>query len=133
SGDPVGGSPIYAYANGKLIASDRTDDSGTYLIEGIAPGPIDAIAVQRLEGRPPGKRVCRKSVHVLGDDVTTVDFVVGEGTRLEGRLTDPSGAPICSHHVVAYADGLSKYASESSNIGGAAYSDATGRFAIPNL
>lgn len=64
-----------------------TDGDGHYRIEGVKEGP------QSVEAELPGYRRAAKDLEVHGG-TNRLDFQLGEGFTISGRVIDPSGRPV---------------------------------------
>jgi hypothetical protein len=74
----------------------RTDDDGSFSLEGVAPGPV------RLNAQAPGRqKTTLEGLEVKpGQDLTGLQVVLAPGATIEGRVLSPDGGPVTGAEVV---------------------------------
>lgn len=109
-----------------------TDEHGVYELAGVPPGPVDLIADKHLDYNKGDKIVQRLSRALQVGERLEVNFVLGEGSALSGRLTDENGAPLRASVWLKLTDtpGMKEPFSRS---WGDARTEADGRFTIRHV
>ena len=121
-GSPVADARVFVGGNrGGFSASARTDESGSYRIEGIVPGDY-TVTVQAAAG---GGRAVSKEIRIDGEASLDVELPMA---RLFGIVVDGSTKqPLADARVTANPDG------SASGRPGFATSDTNGRFFVDDV
>lgn len=129
AGEPQWKADVFAL-DGK--ANARADENGFYEMDGLTPGPVDLLAIAYVDSKGSRKLVQRARGMVRPGETLGLDFVLGEGTRLAGRLTDEGGAPIRALVWIKMTDSPGIVGAWTPS-GGETWSEADGRFVIPHV
>ena len=115
---PLAGARVAAWDERRRAREGVTDATGAFALEGLPEGlyEVSAAAAGHVRG---GAQVPVTEAH--GGEVT---LRLASGGRLEGRLTDPLGAPVASGSVFVYRQGERSAATNA---------DADGRYALDGV
>jgi len=89
----AGGTPVegaLVFARGPDFTSTRTDDEGRYVLSVTEPGPY-SLGVQPTD---PNHMPAYQTILVSLEQVYVVDFDLGVGGSIAGRVTDATGNPV---------------------------------------
>ncbi len=102
-------------------SENKASEDGRFRIEGLEPGDYRVMA--RAEGTARGQSTPIKVVE--GQSVEDVVIEVERGAMVEGRVLDPTGAPVANAEVRGYepelpaaADGAATFISRAIRVGG---------------
>jgi uncharacterized surface anchored protein len=120
SGEPLEGATVtLADTRGEVVAADRTDAQGRYLVADLAPGRY-ALALSA-----PGHQPTALPVTVADGEAVTQDAELRSGAQVRGTARTTAGAAIPDARVMLVdADG---------NVAGLALTDESGRYSFENL
>jgi EmrB/QacA subfamily drug resistance transporter len=120
SGEPLEGATVtLADTRGEVVAANRTDAQGRYLVADLAPGRY-ALALSA-----PAHQPTALPVTVADGEAVTQDAELRSGAQVRGTARSPAGAAIPDARVMLVdADG---------NVAGLALTDESGRYSFENL
>ncbi|HKO99421.1 MAG TPA: carboxypeptidase regulatory-like domain-containing protein [Pyrinomonadaceae bacterium] len=89
--------------NKRIAGKATTDQEGNYRITGLQPGrytvtPVARAYVRLARGGGPDHSSRPLNVSA-GDEISKIDFNLGRGGVITGRITDPEGSPIIAESV----------------------------------
>jgi len=104
AGDPIHDARVHPRGDDLRVVT--TDEAGRYRLPAVGPGQVHIVA--EGDAYAPAEFGSTlgwgRSVPVpvdAGEVVTGIDFVLGPGTVIEGRVVDPDGRPLAGMHANA--------------------------------
>lgn len=105
------------------LARPRTDDAGRFVVEGLAPGPIELLA-RSADGR----LSARLAAELVAGRVVPLDLALAAGPSVTGRVVTTTGAPRPGARVTA-----TSVARRARELRRTARADDQGRFEVADL
>lgn len=123
-GKPAGGAAVRVSGSGQPASSTKTDDSGHFIFEGVCAGDLTVFAT--LAGNSGRLQTSGGDTNiVLNLSAPAQNMAIApNGSRLTGKITDASGAPVGGARVAIYS---AVYANASSDDN---RSDAEGNYSV---